>query len=145
MCTDHCLPLNCISQPHPLRSCTPTTKSPECTSHVPNLSHFQAFAWGCSLSCSVPKSSWGRLITYCNSGFSLKVTSLGRPSVTTNLIQRNFPAAHQLFSSEVKQLVRHYTRLHHYLVKAHLSTTSPQTQNSAETKERSNIFQGLNE
>lgn len=38
-----------------------------------------------------------------------------------------------------------HTCLYHYLVKAHLCTTSPQTQNSAETKECSNIFQGLNE
>lgn len=131
VCTDHWLPLNCISQPQVLRSCTPAIKSAECISNVPNLSHFHAFAFGCSLRCSVPKSSWERLNIYCNSGFSLKVTSLGRllwpPIESKDTSQQPtslFP------SEEVRQLLHHYSHVYTNLVSAHLSTTSPKTQKS---------------
>ena len=159
----HWLLFNFISPHSPSQVLPSTKRSPERTSNGPNLPHFWAFAFGCSRRCFVPKSLCAQLITYCNSGFTLKVTSLERSSLTTNAIQRNFPLPHQVFSSEdVSQLkfsgsalqdmhMHAHTCTHmrthtcHSLVNVHLSTTIPKTQKSAETKEHSNVFQWLNE
>lgn len=72
---------------HPIRSCTQQYHHPKAPQMQQNLFHFQVLAVSHFLRRSIPEFSCGQLISYSNSGFGLKVTSLGRSFLITSIFQ----------------------------------------------------------